>query len=401
MRLSPHWSVQHLTVRVTVKRLATTPTFSVLRAEKEASYIIMADASGPLDTFFALTSEAGISVEDLEHECGEHDLRNLADVCDPWELIGRHLRLKEADISAIKENHYLAELRRLEMLRKWRNTTLRPTYRMLIEAFLRSNMTQQALSICKKIKRLYSEDSINTRQVTSREQWHNVSSVPMSFSVEGTAADHTVHTSLKESIQDLELKFSDVQRQFVRADGVTLEELKECVATLPSFKSTSPAQLLRSVSVYEFFHYLKDYCNTQSHDILDDLIQMLGDNETKKKMSDFKTKYKAFQKRVKLKDFVGKYEGHMTTPANYKELEMKLGENWREKTLEDLEILRRQISLEAWLFMKIEEGCFIVKYLVPRHENLLLDDMNAYLHNQNVLYILIDKKPVFTSKQGK
>ena len=355
----------------------------------------MADATGPIDTFVALASEAGIGVEDLEQECREHDLYNFVDLCDPWEVIGHHLRLKKADISAIKEDYNSAELRRLEMLKKWRNTTLRPTYRMLIEAFLRSNKTQQALSICNKIKRLYSEDS-NTRQVRSREQYHNVSSVPMSYT-----ADHTVHTSLMESIRDLELKFSDVQRQFVRADGVTLEELKECVATLPSFKSTSPAQLLRSVSVHEFFHYLKDYCNTQSHDILDDLIQMLGDNETKKKMSDFKMKYKAFQRRVKLKDFVGKYEGHMTTPSNYKELEMKLGENWREKTLEDLEILRRQISLEAWLFKKIEEGCFIVKYLVPSHENLLLDDMNAYLHSQNVLYILIDKKPVFTSKQGK
>ena len=370
----------------------------------------MTEASGPID-IVALIDEAGVAgVQDLEQEINELDLHDLADLCDPWELIGRHLRLKEADISAIKENYSSAELRRLKMLNKWRDTNLRPTYKMLIDAFLKCGKVQQALVICNKIKQLNSEGS-STRQVRTREQQpYDISSVQMSqYSSVGTvgsltaALDHTVHTSLEESIRDLELQFSDVQRQFMRDAGVTLIELKDCIATLSSFKPgtcTQPPQILSSSSVNEFFFYLKEYCNTQSHDILDDLIKVLGDDETKKKMSDFKMEYKAFQRRTKLKDFIGKYEGPVIIPPKYKELEIKLGDNWREKTLEDLENLRCQISLiNRWLLKKIEEGSLIVKYLVPDDENLLLDDKTIdNLHNQSVSYIWIDKKPVFTGQ---
>ena len=361
----------------------------------------MAEASKLQPNVSDLADIAGIGVEDLDQECRECDFSGLADLCDPWELIGHCLRLKDADISAIKENYVSAEMRRLKVLKKWWDTTLRPTYKVLTEAFLRCGKTQQALQICKTVKRLYSEGS-NACQVGSREHVSvDLSTEQMSYRSVGTTADNgTVQTSLRESIRDLELKFSNVQRQFVRAAGVTLEELKQCVATLPSFKSSTPSKLFSSVSVYQFFHNLKEYCNTQSHDILDDLIKVLGDNETKKKMHHFKMEYRAFQRRAKLKDFVGNYEGPMTTP-NYKELEMKLGENWRERTLEDLETLRRQISLEAWLLKKIEEGCFIVKYLIPSHEKLMPYNIGGYLHSQNVVRIWIDNEQVFASGKGK
>ena len=276
------------------------------------------------------------------------------------------------------------------------DTNLRPTYKVLTEAFLRCGKAQQALQICKTVKRLYSEGS-NTCQ----GEHVQVSTEQMSCRNVGTIADDTVKKSLKESIRDLELKFSDVQRQFVKAAGVTLEELKDCVATLRSFKSSTPSKLFSSVSVYQFFHNLKEYCNTQSHYILDDLIKQMGDDETKKKMHYFKMEYRAFQRRAKLKDFVGNYEGPMTTPPNYKELEMKLGENWQEKTLEDLENLRRKISNEAWILKKVDEGCFIVKYLIPSHENLIFVNINDYLHSQNVVHILIDNEQVFMSGEGK
>ena len=359
----------------------------------------MAEASELQPNVSDLADIAGIGVEDLDQECRECDLSGFAYHCDPWELIGHHLQLKDVDISAIKENYDSAEMRRLKVLKKWWDTNLRPTYKVLIEAFLRCGKTQQALQICKTVKRLYSEGS-NTCQVGSREHV-SVATEQMSYRSVGTTADNTVQTSVRESIRDLELKFSDVQRQFVTAAGVTLERLKDCVATLPSFKSSTPSRLFRSDSVHDFFHYLKEYCNTQSHDILDDLIKVLGDNETKKKMHHFKMEYQAFQRRAKLKDFVGNYEGPTTTPSNYKELEMKLGENWQERTLEDLDNLRRQISLEAWLLKKVEEGCFIVQYLIPSHENLIFDKIDDYLHSQNVVCILIDNEPVFKSGGGK
>ena len=316
----------------------------------------MAEASELQPNVSDLADIAGIGVEDMDQECRECDLSGFAHLCDPWELIGHHLRLKDADISAIKENYDSAEMRRLKVLKTWWDTNLKPTYKVLVEAFLRCGKIQQALNICKTVKRLYSEGSRPNASQVGPGEHIQVSTEQMSCRSVGTTA---VQSSLKESIRDLELKFSDVQKQFMGVDGLTLDSLKQCVATLPSFKSSTPSRLFHSVSVYEFFLYLKNYCNIQSHDILDDLIEMLGDDETKKKMSHFKIEYQAFQRSVKLKDFIGIYEGLITSPPtdHYKELEMKLGENWQERTLEDLEKLRHKISLEYWLLKNVEDGC--------------------------------------------
>ena len=279
----------------------------------------MAEApGGPID-IAALAFEAGVSVEDLDQECRECDLSDLAHLCDPWELVGHHLRLKEVDISAIKENYDSAEMRRLKALKKWRDTNLRPTYRVLIEALLRCDKTQQALAICKKAKDVHSSEG----SVTSMS--------PSSL------GDTAVQRRIKESLRELELMFSDVQRQFMSTAGLTLEDLKDCIATLRSFRPrsrASPPQILNSVSVQEFFFHLREYCNILSHDILDDLIKCLGDDKTKQKMGDFRTKWKDFSRKTRVKDILTNI---MTTPSLFKQLEMNLGENWHEKTLEDLQ----------------------------------------------------------------
>lgn len=73
------------------------------------------------------------------------------------------------------------------------------------------------------------------------------------------------------------------------APGVTLDTLKSWLATLASFKSEAPIPLLeaKNMPVGEFFHRLKDYCNAQDPDILEDLIEALGDDKTKTKLSQF------------------------------------------------------------------------------------------------------------------
>ena len=357
----------------------------------------MAEAAETIDVrILELVSEAGARVEDLDQRCQDRDLRDLAYLCDPWELIGHHLDLSYADISAIKEDNPRAEIRRLKVLKRWKETNLRPTFKVLIKAFLNCGKTQQALIICERVKQLGigGAGRPGTHQVSSSEQC-NLLPVQM-------PSRNSVQSRIQESMRRLNRIFSDVQTQFMKVTGLTLDKLKSHVATLESFKCQSPTRLFRSENIHEFFHYLKDYCNAQSHDILEDLIKLLGDDETKRKMSDFKMEYKNFQRRTKLKDFVGNYEGPETTPPDYKELEIKLGENWHEKTLEDLANLQCQISLKAWLLKKIEEGSLIVKYLVPDGEKRLpLQRISDYLREQNVLSIRIDGKNLVTfSEQG-
>ena len=48
-----------------------------------------------------LAYRAGISLQDLEEECHDHHLLDFAELCDPWELVGYHLKLTQPQINAI------------------------------------------------------------------------------------------------------------------------------------------------------------------------------------------------------------------------------------------------------------------------------------------------------------
>ena len=349
-----------------------------------------------------IAKEAGVLLQDFDRECRDCDLNDFAELCDPWELIGRHLGLTQSQLNAIKEDYSHTDMRRIKVLQKWRESSLRPRYRNLIEAFLKCGMTEQALTVSQKVK--INKNTSGRPAIHSAEN-QNRSSKP-NLSPHGTinkvipetlALEYQMRRHIRESLRTLDRQFSGVQRQLIKAAGVTLEELKSCIATLPCFNSGSPAApLLHSSSVDEFFHELKNYCNAQCPDILEDLVQELGDDETKRKWRDFNQEYRAFQRRTKLKDLIGNYERPETIPSDYKELKMKLGDNWREKTLEDLEQLRCQMSLRAWLLKLIEDGSVIVVYFVPSSENHhQLNNFKEYLHSQNVLQITVGELCIF------
>ena len=327
--------------------------------------------------------EAGVSLQDFENFCCDRDLDDLAELCDPWELIGHHLGLDASQLSAIKDDYAgHTELQRIKMLRKWKESLLRPTYRRLTEAFLKCGKIKQALVIGKKINslnRLVGVMAAGQPAVDATEKLSR-STKPRDYDI-------------KESLHMLDRKFAGVQRQLMVAADVTLEKLQSCIAAFPCFKFSSPALLLDSASIKEFFHVLKDYCNAQSPDILEDLVEELGDENTKREWTEFKQEYRGFQRRTKLKDLIGTFKGPETMPPYYDELRMKLGDNWHEKTLSDLEDLRCRMALRGLLLKMIRfgDGSITVVYFAPKYETYryLIADLADYLHSQNVKQILL------------
>ena len=98
---------------------------------------------------------------------------------------------------------------------------------------------------------------------------------------------------------------------------------------------------------------------------------------------------------------IGNYEGPTCVPFNYKELEIKLGDGWREKTLEDLENLQCRMSLQSRVLKMIREGSLIVTYLVPISSDLPIRGLISYLQEQCVLLITMDKECIFEHVSGK
>lgn len=352
-----------------------------------------------------LAKKAGIRVESLDQECSERDLQDdIARLCDDWELIAFAIGLSKSQVNAIKrEESSSPEVKRINVLLKWKESKPKCTYRMLVNAFLKHERVLQAMEICKLIKSRSDGDSLTRREaqpsaINLMKEYGAPSHASHSNTVsESENSQYAINKNIKDKIRTLERKFSGVQRQFMKAPGVALEELQSCLATLPSFQSEAPAPLLEAKSKNDFFHRLKNYCNAQDPDILEDLVDELGDDETKTKLDQFSNELTAFQRGTKLKDLIGNYDGPENIPPNYKELSIKLGDNWHEKTLEDLKNVRLKISLRSWLLKLIEDGSLIVTYMVPNNEDLkLTDDQRAYLCSQNVKEITMGGKYVFT-----
>ena len=353
---------------------------------------------------FVLARRAGISVERLDRDCS--DLQSIASLCDDWELIAYTVGLSKPQINAIKEEKSSPEVTRINFFQKWKESKAKLTYRMLVDAFLQCKRTQQAMEICKIVKnRFYGDDpggEVRPSVVDRTEVYGAPSHASHYSNTASESSQFSINKNIKDKIRTLDRMFSRVQRWFMKAPGVTLEELKSCLATLPSFQSEAPTPLLEAKTKNEFFHRLKEYCNAQDPDILEDLIEELGDEEAKMRLKQFSDQLLTFQRETKLKDMIGNYDGpEHNMPPNYKEVAIKLGDNWHEKTLEDLKNARLSISLKsgAWLLKLIEAGSLIVTYMVPIYEDLeLSDDQRDYLCSQNVMEITMGGKYIFTDK---
>lgn len=342
-----------------------------------------------------LANKVGINVESLEENISDSDLQTIASLCDNWELIAFTVGLSKLQINDIKEEN--PELRRIKFLQKWHESMVRPTFSVLANAFLKCQRTQQAMEICEMVK----EHNSKRREVHVQPDPTDAPGPSHASHTKSESSQLSINKTIKDKIRAFDRKFSRVQRHFMKAPGVTLEELQSCLATLSSFQSETPTPLLEAKSKNDFFHKLKEYCNAQDPDILEDLIEELGDEETKMKLKQYIEELLLFQRKTKLKDMIGNYDGTERVLPNYKDVAIKLGDDWQEKTLEDLKNTRLRMSLKsgAWILKLIEAGSLIVTYMVPNFEDLQLTvEQRDYLCNQNVVEITMGGRYVFTSE---
>ena len=331
--------------------------------------------------------EVGISVEDLNNRCSDVALTKITRIGYDWEVIATELGLSEAQINDIKEENTRAEMRKIRAFTKWKGSTRNPaTYKTLVSAFLARERLQNAREICEIVRSSDQDSMVHVLQSA------NVPEV----STRQSASSMSPSISIGDIRRRLERKFAGVQRGLMNTNGVTVKDLTQYVdlATLPSFQSEAPI-LLKATSMEEFFHELKNYCTTLNPDILEDLVEELGDEETRGRFSDFTREYENFE-QMKLKDLIGNFEDFACTPPGYKELELKLGDNWREKTLADLKRLKKHMSDMQWFLKFITGGSITVTYLVPNSETLhSLQNLEEFCQSQDVLKISMEGKLLY------
>ena len=99
-----------------------------------------------------VAAEAGVGLDVLSRECSQDVLLKLANLCNHWTLIARHLGLKEHEITAVDDDLKTTDEKRVAMLDKWKEKcAFRATYHVFIEALLAAGRTQGAVEACKAI----------------------------------------------------------------------------------------------------------------------------------------------------------------------------------------------------------------------------------------------------------
>ena len=105
-------------------------------------------------TIEEVSMKAGIELDVLSKECSEAVLLDMANLCVDWQLIGKHLKLTEAEIAAVNGDNRTTEEKRVAVLEKWKEKlSFKATYLALIKALLAVGKSSLAIDAAKIIRR--------------------------------------------------------------------------------------------------------------------------------------------------------------------------------------------------------------------------------------------------------
>lgn len=86
--------------------------------------------------------------------CSPDDLLALSKFCDPWDLVGKHLKLNSSQINAVDGDNKSVDQKRLGMLQKWKEAfAYKATYGVLVNALIDCEKAEQASEVCKMLAR--------------------------------------------------------------------------------------------------------------------------------------------------------------------------------------------------------------------------------------------------------
>ena len=177
----------------------------------------------------------------------------------------------------------------------------------------------------------------------------------------------TVVESSKVSVQllenDIDREIEELERQFLKVvrkaakdmRTVELSEVKLCVTQLPvsvkyqhlCFLKEYRSAISNAQNVDEILAILGEYWDFLNCGLLNEVVHQLGSDETKQFMEQYMEKLRQFRVKTKLGDFFGKLTPNI--PPHFTTFVTKMGEDWRDRTLEDLQDLRKKLAHSMYL----------------------------------------------------
>ena len=357
----------------------------------------------------------GIPPIKLDEPCSDEHLRDISSDLTCWQELAPYLDLKEAEVEVIELDAKTVNEKRLKALRKWKNKYgFRATYRALTEALLKCHMADHAEKVC----RLLVPNPLEPRHDSEPVQDKNGAMSTISTSrytevsvLEVPSEDRA--QNLYDEIHELEKKFENLEDEVedsLTKAGTDLSRVKNRIIRLPvSLKHShwdlldpqSTKDIQSTKNIGELFTLLHnrhwDFLNCE---VLCHIVDRFGDVEIKQSTEKYLDELRRFRTKTKLRDLI-RWTG--TRYANYlpveKHLVLKMGEEWRDRTLEDLEQFRIELSRRSFInsyamqFRKGEPGCIAVTFALPTSVDitaLCLQKLVDFFQQHNVLRIMAD-----------
>ena len=214
--------------------------------------------------------------------------------------------------------------------------------------------------------------------------------------------------SLVEEIKQFEKKYADLVvsvRNAFKRGGVSFEKVQDCLLQLPvclkqyaKLLQSEAARLCQASSINELFFILSPYWDFLNPSLLAHLAHSFGDEQTIRLVEEYLGELREFRKRTKINNFIDKWTGILLPDTQ--EIVMELGDNWKEKSLEQLEELRIEVSRKRCFedyvmpLKRIRVSSVDAVFSLPESvdvDSLELESLREFFQEHQVLRILLNR----------
>ena len=241
---------------------------------------------------------------------------------------------------------------------------------------------------------------------------------PLSSTTPATEPPSPISTSLEEQIERLDEEYTEIESLMVdtiRQRNIPHKTMLKWIQVLPLALKSQFSELLQknakalssASNVDELLIIISPYWNSLHPILLAHLVKKLTDEKLESRMKKYIDDLCKFRVRTRLGDFIEKWAGGV--PPGFEEFTIELGEQWRERTVEDLEQFRIRLSRQQCIgghmtyMKKVLPGSICVELALPRCcFPLSLDgDTQKFLREEDVLGVYIGGLCVFDLRQSE
>ena len=136
----------------------------------------------------------------------------------------------------------------------------------------------------------------------------------------------------------------------------------------------------QKMTLTDLWARLGNYWDFLNFDLLEHVVNRFGSEDLKKEMKSYKCDLQSFRKATRLCDFISCWPVRGETPpeTELREFVVKVGHQWDNCTLEDLETLKGVITRKFFLpefvlrLREIKKGCITIMWLIPEQFVMVL-----------------------------